>query len=99
MMKTEFYKIASEISGKETSVNECDWKTIEYVYTWHPAIDAVEGKKQIAYLYVNFGMSIINDMMNTAIAAEKAETALIKAKAAYESAKMQYEKLKKQGAK
>lgn len=99
MMKAEFYKIADELAGKEIHVNDLDWTTIEYVYTWHPAIDAVKGKNQIAYLYVNFGMSLINDMMNTAVAAQEAEQAMQKAKAEYEAAKMRYEKLKKQGAK
>ena len=41
-------------------------KLIDYVYTYHPSISNVDGKSQIAYLYVVFGMRLILDMRNTA---------------------------------
>lgn len=34
------------------------YKVIEYVYMYHPAIDAVRGKDQIAILYDMFGMTV-----------------------------------------
>lgn len=40
-----------------------DFDVIEIVYRYHPAIDDVFGKEQIAYLYANFGFSIIMDML------------------------------------
>ena len=42
------------------------YKVIERVYTFHPSISEVEGKKQIAYLYSTFGIRIIHDMLATA---------------------------------
>ena len=46
---------------------------IEYVYMYHPSISNVDGKDQIAYLYVHFGMRLIRDMRNTAHAMEDYE--------------------------
>ena len=50
-----------------------EMKLIEYVYMYHPSISNVDGKEQIAYLYVQFGMQIIQDMRNTAHAMEEYE--------------------------
>lgn len=50
-----------------------EMKLIEYVYMYHPSISNVDGKDQIAYLYVHFGMRIIRDMRNTAHAMENYE--------------------------
>lgn len=41
-------------------------KLIDYVYLYHPSISNANGKYQIAYLYVVFGMRLIMDMRNTA---------------------------------
>lgn len=41
-------------------------KLIDYVYMYHPSISNIDGKNQIAYLYVHFGMRLIRDMRNTA---------------------------------
>ena len=54
-------------------VTDSDYKKIEFVYTYHPAISETEGKDQIGYLYNTFGMRIIEDMTDTA---EKAEEML-----------------------
>lgn len=40
-----------------------DFDVIETVYRYHPAIDDVFGKEQIAGLYANFGFSVIMDML------------------------------------
>lgn len=50
-----------------------EMKLIEYVYMYHPSISNVDGKDQIAYLYVHFGMRIIRDMRYTAHAMEDYE--------------------------
>lgn len=41
---------------------EEEYSKIEFVYVWHPAIAAVGGKRQIAILWQEFGMGLINDM-------------------------------------
>lgn len=64
MMKDEFEKRI----GKTVSADE--YRKIEYVYTFHPLLEDVGGKDQIASLYLIGGMRLINDMMPTA---EKAE--------------------------
>lgn len=64
MMYDEFQEQVKEYAnGAET--RECsldDYKKIEYVYTWHPAIAAVGGKRQIAIIWQEFGMGLIKDM-------------------------------------
>lgn len=60
MMRKEF----EDLLGK--SVADPVYKEIEYVYTWHPAIDDVKGKQQIVDLFKIGGIGVIRDMMNTA---------------------------------
>ena len=60
MMKDEFEKLI----GKSVPMEE--YKAIEMVYTWHPAISNTEGKKQMQTLYTQFGMSVINAMVPVA---------------------------------
>ncbi len=67
MMKNEFEdRIGHAVSDEEYS-------TIEYVYTWHPAISETEGKAQIADLYKYYGMTVIEDMVERAGKMEKLE--------------------------
>lgn len=40
-----------------------DFSVINTVYTFHPAINNVSGKDQIADLYVYYGFSVIVDML------------------------------------
>lgn len=70
MMKSEFEKLA----GKQVSDEE--YSTIEYVYTWHPAIDEMKGKSQIADLYTYYGMTVIEDMVERAGKMEKLDREL-----------------------
>lgn len=56
-----------------------NYKTIEYVYTWHPIIDNVNGKYQIALLYIHFGMKFINTMVPLAQKAEELDKKRIEA--------------------
>lgn len=60
MMKHEFEKrIGNEISDKV-------YETVELVYNWHPAIDAIKGKDQMATIYKTGGVTLINEMVETA---------------------------------
>ena len=60
MTKQEFEeRVGAEISDSE-------YKVIETVYTWHPAISEVGGKDQIATLYKTGGMPLIKSMLEAA---------------------------------
>lgn len=72
MTKQEFESRLED--GKAVSGEQ--YRVIEYVYMYHPAIDAVRGKDQIASLYNMFGMAVIKDMYPRAAKAEKVEKAL-----------------------
>lgn len=62
MMKQEFeQRIGGTVSAE-------DYDLIELVYTWHPAISNVDGKDQMAVLYMNYGMTVIKDMVTRSIA-------------------------------
>lgn len=54
---------SEDIKDVKAGISDNDYKTVEFVYTWHPAISEVNGKEQIAKLYVDFGMSVISDMV------------------------------------
>ena len=57
MTPQEFNELVSkEVSDKEHNI-------IQTVYTFHPAIKDVGGKGQIAKLYLDFGMTVIEDML------------------------------------
>lgn len=64
MMRTEFEERLIEYAGEDNirPFTQDEYTKIEYVYTWHPAIAAVGGKKQIALIWQEFGMGMINDM-------------------------------------
>lgn len=70
MMKQEFEKLIHAEIGDE------DYRTIEYVYTWYPTISETSGKNQIAKLYTDFGMPIIEDMVERAGKMEKLDSDL-----------------------
>ena len=53
-----------------STVCESDYDIIEYVYNFHPSIDEVHGKDDIANIYKIGGMRIIRDMEKTAKIAE-----------------------------
>lgn len=57
-------------------VSNEDYLTIEMVYAYHPAIDEVAGKMQIAQLYAYGGMAVIRDMVPTAAKARQIEVKL-----------------------
>lgn len=69
MTKQEF---ESRLEAGKT-VTGGQYKIIEYVYMYYPAIDEVHGKDQLASLYNMFGMTVINDMMPRARRMEQLE--------------------------
>lgn len=62
MTRQEF----DERCKKHEQITNEEYKVIEFVYTHHPSIDELLGKKQIAMLVDTFGMRIIYDMYPTA---------------------------------
>jgi hypothetical protein len=72
MMKSEFVALLKEMSGN-TDINPEDYCTIEHVYTYHPAI---KDKKHIVQLYLDFGMTVINDMLPRADKCAQLEDAI-----------------------
>lgn len=89
MDKEEFL----EKAGCKT-INDDDYQIIEFVYTWHPSIDAVKGKTQVSILYVNFGMRIFKDMYATAEKAKNLEEQLQALRAQERKLKNEYEELR-----
>lgn len=70
MTREEFVNKARQICDstgiKFITPTTDEMKLIDYVYMYHPSISNIDGKNQIAYLYVHFGMRLIRDMRNTA---------------------------------
>ncbi len=54
------------------TISDEDYKTIEKVYTWHPAISDTHGKEEIAMLYYMAKMGLIMKMFGEALVVEKA---------------------------
>ena len=81
MFKEEFEKILSERIGRTCTVTMEDYKIIEYVYNWHPALDyypalaycdeAKGAKGRMAELYMVGGMGLISSMVPEAKKAEE----------------------------
>ncbi len=67
---------------------------IQFVYNYHPCIDPVEGKKQIAMLYSAFGMRIILDMQETAKRVQEIETERRQLRAELDKLDNEYKALK-----
>lgn len=66
MTKEEFEALAGSITNEA-------FETVNFVYTYHPAISETTGKQQIADLYKTFGMRVILDMHPTAAKAKALE--------------------------
>lgn len=77
MLREEFDERIKKIGGKPTDISPAMYKNVETVYAFHPSIDEVKGKEQIAYLVVNFGYRIIADMLPTALSFQKLEDELL----------------------
>lgn len=70
MMKQEF----EERLGRE--VSDSEYTEIEYVYTWHPAISATDGKNQIAEIFKAGGLVVIRSMREAAEMAQDLDAEL-----------------------
>lgn len=57
MCKEEFQNLV----GMEVSYE--DYKIIEKVYNFHPVVNEVSGKKEVAELYKSFGMVVFYDLL------------------------------------
>ena len=69
MTKEEFLEYANIENIKEE-----DWKKIELVYMYYPSISNTNGKSEIATLFRIGDMTIINDMLDRAVAAKELDT-------------------------
>lgn len=101
MNKQEFMSKVAEVTPKEKQIPEVpdrEYYIIEKVYTFHPAISETEGKRQIAELYVNFGMALIMDMVPRAELMAKKEEELRAARAALRKVEEEIEEIRKGGA-
>lgn len=88
MMKEEFEKLI----GKNVS-NE-DYKIIETVYTYHPAISETDGKKEITELFKMGGMRLMKDMVSTAERGKQYEETITTAENALKNLKAEYQRFK-----
>ena len=90
----------AEVTPKEKQIKEVpdrEYSIIEKVYTFHPAISETEGKRQIAELYVNFGMVLIMDMLPRAEVMAKKEEELREARAALSRIQEEIEEIRRGG--
>lgn len=100
MTKEEFMNKVAEATPKEKKipvVSNTDYALIERVYTFHPAISETEGKRQIAELYVHFGMVLIMDMLPRAEVMATKERELREARAALNRIQEEIEEIKRGG--
>ena len=75
----------------KTSPTESEWEIISLVYTFHPAIPDVGGKKVLADLYKVGGFGLISGMLVAAESAEKLDREVREAESAIERKKAEIE--------
>ena len=73
MLREEFNKKLQEIGYIGEFPSFDDYKTIEYVYTYHPSISETDGKYEIAMIYKLGGMTLIEDMRPRAVLYQQAD--------------------------
>lgn len=78
MTDTEFL---NRIPKETREPTDKEFEKIQFVYNYHPSINPVNGKDQIAMLYSTFGMRIICDMYDTAKRAQELDDEKMKLKA------------------
>lgn len=88
MTKQEF----EERIGK--AISDSDYRVVETVYTFHPVIDNVLGKDQIAELYKIGGMRVMRDMLDTAKTAMEIESNITSLRGMLAEAESLYKALK-----
>lgn len=79
---------------KVNQLTSKEYECIEFVYNYHPCVDNVTGKKQVAMLFVEFGLRVFSDMKPTADNAKKIETELFKMRRELEQLECEYGNLK-----
>lgn len=94
MLREQFDRIA-EARGYEIQITPEDYKAIETVYMYHPAIGEVNGKEQIVDLVGNYGMTVIRDMIPRAQQMQEIEEELRTARLRVETIMDRIEDLKK----
>lgn len=65
MLRTEFENILIQLDDTVnlSSITDSDYSMIELVYMYHPSIKSDNSKLQIAHLYLDYGMTVIYDMV------------------------------------
>lgn len=69
MDKQEFMKEVSHITSPNMNireVTETEFELIGKVYTWHPTISNIKGKQQVAWMYVNIGITVFRELYDVA---------------------------------
>ena len=87
MLREEFENLLGPTVVKPNAVS---YHKIEYVYNWHPCNFS---KEAIAYLYSEFGMCIIYDLMARSQLAEEHQERVVSAKKAIDDVKARYDNL------
>ena len=88
MMQSEFEELIGGHIGSE------DYRVVEFVYMYHPAIHEVKGKQQIADIYKIGGMAVIKGMVEIAKVGKTNEEKIIRLQKEVEELKKQREALK-----
>lgn len=71
------------------------YRVIESVYTYHPAISETKGKTQVAWLMANLGLSVFYDMLPRAEKAMELEEKIQAAKSEARELEWKLKELKK----
>ena len=87
MTREEF----QDLIGRE--VSDEDYKIIEKVYNFHPAVNEVSGKEEVAELYKSYGMVVFHDMLPRAERNCELTKQLRQVQAAADRIKQEMEKL------
>lgn len=93
MTKTEFIDRLKTMSTEY--ITDDMYADIEFVYTWHPCIDEVVGKDQIAKLFDMFGYRIIKDMLPTAQKAKELSEEITKKENELQELRWEFNKLRR----
>lgn len=89
MTQEEFIKNVRELNPRKVvKLTDREWQLIETVYTYHPAID---DKKSIAGLYLDYGMSAITDMYLRAVKIRDMESQIKRQEEILERMKRKYD--------
>ena len=67
-MQHEFEEMVKEKTGKTPTLTREAWSVIQYVYSWHPSISDVSGKKEIVDIWQKGGIQAIVEMIPCATA-------------------------------